>query len=163
MFPFDDVIGGAALRGRPLLGQDLVVIAVIRRAIFAGAIALPRCRGKQLAERALLFALRQWPIETVFLAGRADEALGINVGACAGAIRTGVIILRVDISKTGLDRGEFIVSDTPIEDFAAPGCGIERPGAVFIVRHRDRKRIIIIADHQDRLVVAFIVISCLAS
>ena len=46
------------------------------------------------------------------------------------------------------------MADAPIKYFAAPGLGIERPCAVLVARDRDRKRIIVIADHQDRLAIA---------
>ena len=42
----------------------------------------------------------------------------------------------------------------PSQDFLPAGHGIERPSAILVAREWDRERIIMVADHQDRLAVA---------
>jgi hypothetical protein len=56
------IVDGAAYRGRPLSGQDFVVVAVIQRTAFPSVIALARRRGEQFAERAFFLALGGRPI-----------------------------------------------------------------------------------------------------
>src|SRR5262249_47958975 len=152
-FAVHDVIGGAAGRRRSLLGQDLVVVAVIRRAAFARAVTLARRVGEQFAEWAFFLTLRGWPIQAILLAGLADEALSIGALALAAIFRS-IVILRVHIGKAGLNRVEFVVADAPSEDFLPASHGVERPSSILVARQWDRERIIIVADHQDRLAVA---------
>ena len=70
------------------------------------------------------------PIEPVFLAGLTDEALRIDAGS-KSTVLAGVVVLRIDIGKTDLDRIELVTADTAIEDFAAALVGVERPCAVL--------------------------------
>src|SRR5262249_2659051 len=110
--------------------------------------------GEQFAERAFFFTLRGGPVQAILLAGFADEALGIDAVAIAAVFRS-IVILRVDISKAGLNRVEFVVTNAPREDFLSAGRGVERPRAVLVACERDRKRVIVIANHEDCLIVSF--------
>src|SRR5215472_13780362 len=69
------VVELAARRSRSLLGQDLEVVPMERRARSAGSVALGGRVGYELAQRALLFSGPARPIEAVLLAGPADDAL----------------------------------------------------------------------------------------
>src|SRR4029077_13561489 len=145
--------GCAAVRVRSLFGDDLIVVAVIRRTALVGLVALLRRPREQLTERALLVALRDRPVKPVLLAGIADEALGIDARARTGAVLFGVFILGVDIGKTNPDGVELVAADPPVENFATTLLGIEGP-LPGLADQRDRKRIVIVADHQDGFAVA---------
>src|SRR6476620_976555 len=148
-----DIVGCAAFRVRSLFGDDLIVVAVIRRTALVDLVALLRRLREELAERALLVALRDRPVKPVLLAGIADEVLGIGARARAGAVLFGVFILSVDIGKKNLDGVELVAADPPVENFAATLRGIEGPFA-GLAGQRDRKRIVIVADNQDGFAVA---------
>src|SRR5262249_46304731 len=124
-----DVVQRAAGRVRSLPGEHLVVVAVIGRALLAGAIALRGGAGGELAQRALVRAGLRRPIKTVLLARPADDALRID--SIAANAPLGIFLLGVDISETGLDRVQFVAADAAIEDLLAAGRGIEPPGAVL--------------------------------
>ena len=124
-----DIVGCAAFRVRSLFGDDLIVVAVIRRTALVGLVALLRRLREQLAERALLVALRDRPVKPVLLAGIADEVLGIDARARAGAVLFGVFILGVDIGKTNLDGVELVAADPPVENFATTLLGIDEIAA----------------------------------
>src|SRR5215470_10765141 len=97
------IVQSAAGRGRSLFRQDLVIVTVERRPATANTIALAGCLSDEFAERACFAAFCGRPVESVFLACLADDALCINSNTSAGGILFGVIILRVDIREAGLD------------------------------------------------------------
>src|SRR6516225_454213 len=116
--------------GRSLAREDLVIVAVVRRASTAGLIAL-RCRVRdQVAERARLFTRLRRPVQAIFLSRLADNALRIGGGASAGARDLGIVILRIDVGEEGLDRVQFVVADAAEQDFLQAGFGIKAPTVV---------------------------------
>src|SRR5262249_46672951 len=126
----DDVIRRAAAGGGALLGEDFKVIAVVRRAAFADPVTLPGRAADKFATRAFIAAGRSRPIQSVFFALAADDALGINTGADA-MIPGGVLVLRVHISQTGLYRGNFVAADAPRQNLLAACDSVETPSVTF--------------------------------
>ena len=110
---------------RSLFGEDLVVVAVIRRTALAGLVAFLRRVGEEFAERAFVRALLGRPVKPILLAWVADEASGIDARSRSRAMLFGVFVLGIDIGKTDLDGIELIAADPPVEDLAATLRGIE--------------------------------------
>src|ERR1700693_2355641 len=107
------------------------------RAVLADRIARGRRMGDELAKRACVLAGLRRPIEPVLLVGTADDALRISGAGAADAIFVGVLVLRVDIGKAGLDRVELVAADAPIQDLKPAGGCIELPGGA-LARERNR-------------------------
>ena len=89
---------------------------MIWRAAIAGTIALTRCGCEKFAERAFLIALCGRPIQSVLRTRLADEALGVNSDALT-TIFLGIVVLRVNIGKAGLDGIKLIVTNATGENF----------------------------------------------
>src|SRR5271163_2389681 len=70
----DDVVDRPAGRMRSLLGEDLVVVAMVGR-VFAGDVALLRRLREKCAQGTLFLSWLSRPIEPVFLVGLTYEVL----------------------------------------------------------------------------------------
>src|SRR5690242_11994008 len=105
------IVQCTAWSGRPLLVQNLEIITMERGSPGACAIALRGCLGDELAKGAGLFALRGRPIQAVLFSLLANDALRIGFYASASPILFGVLVLCVNISKTGLNRVQLILAN----------------------------------------------------
>src|SRR5262249_51803082 len=83
----------------------------------------------------------------------ADDPLCVRRGPSAGARQVGIVVLRVDIGKTGLECSPFVSTDASVKNFIAAGGGIETPSVVF-ADDRNWERPIRFADHWDGLLIA---------
>ena len=83
--------------------------------------------------------LRRRPIEPVLLPRLADDTFGICSDACARAILLGVIVLRVNIGKKGLNRAKFVLADAASENLPTAGSCVEAPDSI-LADERNRKR-----------------------
>src|SRR5262249_38935696 len=125
----DDVVVGAIGSVGPLPREDPEEIAVIgrRAACLVAPISLgsrPRHQGAQRARR--LIGLRL-PEQTVALARRACEFLGVLQHAVAAVILFVVLPLRVDVRQGRLNRVQLVAADAPRKDFLAALARVESP------------------------------------
>src|SRR4029079_2673145 len=95
------------------------------------AVAFGGCTRKKIPKGAFLFARRRPPIQTVFSSRPADNAPGIRARACSGSILLGIFVLRINVSQTGLDRIQLVLSDTAEENFITTNGSVEQPFSVL--------------------------------
>src|SRR5215813_713745 len=153
--PVGHVVRGAPGRIGPLPGEDPVIVAVVRnRALLrAFPVALGPCLGHERPERTLWLAGLGLPIESVALAGRAGEALGVFEHLALLA-RLGIILaLRIDVGETDLDRAELVPSDAPIEDLFLSVGRVEAP-ARPVGYHGNGEGVVVAAHVEDDLPAA---------
>src|SRR5262245_3203297 len=149
------VVRGAAGRIRPLPGQDPVVVAVVRNRplLRAFPVTLGPCLGHERSERALWLTGLGLPVESVTLAGRAGEALGVlehlTLLACLGV----VLALRIDVSEAYLDRAELVPPDAPVEDLFFSLGRVEAP-ARSVGHHGNGEGVVVAAHVEDDLPAA---------
>src|SRR6185369_11127391 len=150
----DDVVGGAAGRGRTLCEQRTIQIAVVRgasTALWHRVARRPRLDDER-TERARPLAGLRLPVETVPLTLGALEPLGVLEDARTAVPRV-VFALRIDIREAYLDRGELVSPDPTKENLVVAGIGVPDPSRA--VRHEGNgKRIVVRADIQDDLSAA---------
>src|SRR6185437_12913674 len=127
----DDVIICPAGSMRPLTRKDfeevsvegtmapggIAVAGIVLRRRVLGAVAFRASFGDERAKRAWSFIRSSFPIQAVVLARRTDES------GCVGgdAIMAPIIVreifpLRDNISARGGDCGQFVLSDSAIQD-----------------------------------------------
>src|SRR5215467_13552218 len=153
--PVGHVVRGAAGRIRPLPGQNPVVVAVVRNRplLRAFPVALGPCLGHERSERALWLTGLGLPVESVALAGRAGEALGVFEHIALLA-RLGVVLaLRIDVGEADLDRAELVPSDAPIEDLFLSVGRVEAP-ARSVGHHGYGEGVVVAAHVEDDLPAA---------
>src|SRR5215468_3786383 len=147
--PVGHVVRGAAGRIRPLTGQDTVVVAVVgnRPLLRAFPVALGPCLGHERPERTLWLAGLGLPVESVALAGRAGEALGV-LEHIALLARLGIILaLRIDVGEADLDRAELVPPDAPIENLFLSVGRVEAPARS--VGHHGNGEGVVVAAHVE--------------
>src|SRR5215470_10358333 len=153
--PVGHIVRGAAGRIRPLPGQDTVVVAVVRNRplLRAFPIALGPCLGHERSERALWLTGLGLPVESVTLARRAGEALGV-LEHLALLARLGVVLaLRINVGEADLDRAELVPPDAPIEDLFLSLGRVEAP-ARSVGHHGNGEGIVVAAHVEDDLSAA---------
>src|SRR5215472_17325486 len=147
--PVGHVVRGAAGRIRPLPGQNPVVVAVVRNRplLRAFPVALGPCLGHERPERALRLTGLGLPVESVTLAGRAGEALGV-LEHLALLARLGVVLaLRINVGEADLDRAELVPPDAPVEDLFLSLGRVEAPARS--VGHDGNGEGVVVAAHVE--------------
>src|SRR5258707_1203654 len=147
------IVHCAARYVRSLFRQDLVIVAVKWRTAAADPISLTGRLGDQLSKRTIISALCRRPVQPIFLARAADDALGKNPDAGAGSVLLRVFVLSVNIGKARLYGIEFVAPDASIENFQAAGRRIKPPGRI-LADTGDWKREFHSTDHHERLALA---------
>ena len=129
--PVDDVFLGAARSVWTLRSQQLEIVAVegapFAALVFRGPVAFfDRC-GTERAERARRFTRAGFPVETVLLAGFADDLLRVFTKAVAVPIRRNLLSLCVDDGKAGLLHRQLIAADPAVENLLLASARVETP------------------------------------
>src|SRR5262249_48294713 len=104
----NDVVVAPARRILALPREDAIVVALVGIAgLVLGQVA--RLLGDEGPEGArLVRIILRLPVETVLLAGAADELLGIFEDIVAVAIRAGILHLGIDIGAESLYGGQLV-------------------------------------------------------
>src|ERR1700756_4456586 len=94
------------------------------------------------------------PIQTVLFARVAGELLRVLQESIFIPILHRVFSLGIDDREQGLNREQLILADPAVENFLLAFLRVKNPARAFF-HQRDRKRPIVLADHQNE-VVAFL-------
>src|SRR5262249_25399899 len=123
----DDVAPGAAGHGRALRLEDLEEVTVVRRRL------LPPRRGvgasfgrlcKEFPDGPPFLSVRRRPVQPVLLALVARDGHRIEPGALAVVRLLGISALRGDVGAAGVDGGQLVASDAPVEDLLLARRGV---------------------------------------
>src|SRR5271157_3391693 len=140
-FPIHDVALGATFCVSALRGKYAVVVAVERlRSIVLAAVTLSGGIGHQRADGALGLAFGNLPIESVLLAGVADEFLRVLFDRVAIVGLAEVIVLRISQSVTDANGRQLVLTNAAEEDLLHASFGVEVPGAGGILLERNGER-----------------------
>src|SRR5215471_4048715 len=132
--------------------QNFEEVAVV--GLGATGITLFDCRGNFLADRASPGAIGVLPGQAVLLAGRADDPLCVLVYFVPLAFLEGVVVLRLHITVTNLDRVQFIGANASVEKLLLAGFGVKKPLAVLL-HDRHRERPVLVPNYEESAVAAF--------
>src|ERR1700746_668667 len=106
------------------------------------------------AERALGLSRFGVPIQTVLFSRVAGELLGVLQETIFIPVFHRVFTLGIDDGEQGLNREQLILADSAVENFLFAFLCVKNPARASF-HQRDRKRPIVLADHQNE-VVAFL-------
>src|SRR5271157_5029617 len=140
-FPIHDVALGATFCVSALRGKYAVVVAVERlRSIVLAAVTLSGGIGHQRADGALGLAFGNLPIESVLLAGVADEFLRVLFDRVAIVGLAEVLVLRVSQSITHTNGRQLVLANAAEEYLLHARFGVEVPGAGGVLLQRNGER-----------------------
>src|SRR4029077_4797321 len=96
-------------------------------------------------------SIRVLPRQTIMFPRRADDSLGVLVHFGIVVLFLSIFLLRVDETTANGNGVQFVGADTPIQNFLAPGLGIEVPLALLL-HDWNRKRKIIVSNRENSAV-----------
>src|SRR5215471_16267153 len=142
-----------AARGvRPLLGENLIVIALIGSPPLAfDGISFLCSRGAEFTERTFAFTGRCRPVEAVSFPWSADKTPCVDALTCETLL--GIFFLAGDVGFTGVDRALLVAADAAVNNFRAGELRIESPSIVQ-AHQPDGERPAFSPDNQRGLVLA---------
>src|SRR5262249_15069534 len=137
---------------RPLPGENLIVIALIRSPPLAfDGISLLYSRGGEFTQRTVGFTGLYGPVEAVSFSWSADKTPRVDALTCETLL--GIFLLGGDVDATGVDRAHLVAADAAVNNFRAGELHIESPSIVE-ARQPDGKRPAFFPDNQHGLVLA---------
>src|SRR5262245_21481905 len=144
------IVVRAVARAWALAGEDAIEIAVVRHRRVTSPVALTSRPHDQRPERAQRLAGLRRPVQTVVLAGRARELLGVLPEPVGVSILGVVLTLGVDVGQAHLDGLKLVPSDAPVEDLFLARHGVEAPDGT-VRNQRNREREVVLSDVEDDL------------
>src|SRR5262245_51225332 len=146
------IVDFAARGVRPLPGENLIVIALIRSPPLAfDGISLLCGRGGEFTERTPVLTGRCRPVEAVSFSWSADKTPCVDALTCETLL--GIFLLCGDVDATGVDRAHLVAADAAVNKFRAGELRIESPSIVR-AHQPDGERPAFFPDNQHGLVLA---------
>src|SRR5580765_4644881 len=113
------------------------------------AVAFVGCECHQRPERASRLALWRLPVQTILLAGIAEEIQSVLLRASILVTPRKILGLGIRKSSTDIDDIEFVPANTPRKNLILSRSRIEEPLSRAILLQRNWKGEVVSSDQQD--------------